>query len=103
MRAVDLEALGLPRHVSLRVAAHLGPVHVLWDAVTRTTTFCGTHVTQAARIEPITPEGEVYVTEAFAAVLALETDGYACDYVGTVPTAKGYGALRMHLLRARDR
>jgi len=54
---------------------------------------------RAARIEPITPEGEVYVTEAFTAVRLLEDDGFACDYVGDVPTATGYGSLRMSLLR----
>lgn len=99
MRELDLAALGLPTHCALRVAAHVGPVHHCYDAVSRSEVFCGTHVTQAARIEPITPEGEVYVTEAFAAVLALEDRGFACDYVGDVPTAKGYGSLRMHLLR----
>lgn len=99
MRGLDLGKLALPPHCSLRVAAHLGPVHHCYDAVSRSDVFCGTHVTQAARIEPITPEGEVYVTEAFAAVLALEDDAFACDYVGDVPTAKGYGSLRMHLLR----
>jgi hypothetical protein len=31
----------------------------------------GVHVSRAARIEPVTPEGCVYVTETMAAVLAL--------------------------------
>jgi len=99
MRDLDLARLSLPTHCALRLAAHVGPVHHCWDGVSKSEVFCGTHVTQAARIEPITPEGEVYVTEAFAAVLALEDAAFACDYVGDVPTAKGYGSLRMHLLR----
>src|SRR5205823_7721384 len=100
MRGLDLAKLGLPAHFALRVAAHIGPVHTCYDAVARTTMFCGTHVTQAARIEPITPEGEVYVTEPFAATLALDSDDYSCEYVGEVPTAKGYGSLRMHVVRS---
>ncbi len=53
-------------------------------------------------LEPITPEGSVYVTEHFAAGLALDPVGeFDCDYVGTIPAAKGYGDLGMYLLRAR--
>ena len=32
----------------------------------------GSHVSRTARIEPVTPPGEVYVTEAFAAALELQ-------------------------------
>ena len=50
----------------------------------------------------VTPVGEVYVTESFAAGLALEqaTD-FACEYVGHLPSAKGYGDMRMYLLQDR--
>jgi hypothetical protein len=41
----------------------------------------------------------VYVTEAFAAALMLESSPYACDYVGHVPAAKDFGRLRMYRLR----
>jgi len=34
--------------------------------------YFGAHVSRAARIEPVTPEGCVYVTETFAAFLGLE-------------------------------
>ena len=47
----------------------------------------------------MTPPGEVYVTEAFAARLALGARDFACDYVGQVPAAKGWGTMRMHHLR----
>ena len=36
----------------------------------------------------------------FAAALALAGSEYACDYVGHMPAAKGYGHLRMYRLRA---
>jgi hypothetical protein len=42
----------------------------------------------------------VYVTEAFAAALALAGPrGLTCDYVGHMAAAKGYGMLRMYRLR----
>jgi hypothetical protein len=43
----------------------------------------------------------VFVTEPFAAALALTSDEFACEYVGDVPAAKGFGKLRMCVLKAR--
>ncbi|HET7883270.1 MAG TPA: hypothetical protein VFL55_20455, partial [Acetobacteraceae bacterium] len=60
------------------------------------------HVSRAARIEPITPVGTVYVTEAFAAALAAQRDSpFVCEYVGQVSAAKDYGRMRMYSLRRR--
>ena len=56
----------------------------------------------AARIEPRTPEGEVYVTHPFAALAALAGDlSIACQYVGTLPTAKGLGSLPVFALHRK--
>ena len=63
----------------------------------------GSHVSRTARIEPVTPPGTVYVTEPFAAALALAgRDEFGCDYVGHMPAAKDFGRLRMYRLRRRD-
>lgn len=103
MAAIDLEAAGLPEQTALRLGGHVGPVFRAWDPVLRTTGFIGSHVSRTARIEPVTPPGEVYVTDAFAARLLLaghrELQG---DYVGHMPAAKGYGNLRMYRLRRSD-
>jgi class 3 adenylate cyclase len=99
---LDLAALGLSVPLSLRIGGHLGPVYETLDPVLGHTNFFGAHVTRAAHIEPVTPPGCVYVTETFAAALALEhSQAFACDYVGMTKAAKGYGSLRMFLLRAR--
>jgi class 3 adenylate cyclase len=100
MSAVDLKAAGLPETLKLRLGGHLGPVYELDDPVTDRLNYYGAHVSRAARIEPITPEGCVYVTETFAAMLALHNaDQFSCDYVGNTEMAKHYGRLRMFLLR----
>jgi class 3 adenylate cyclase len=109
--ALDLQAavanlplgeLGLPDHIALRLGGHFGPVYEDTDPILGTVNFFGAHVSRAARIEPITPEGCTYVTELFAAGLAVEAhQEFNCDYVGTVPAAKGYGNLAMYLLRRR--
>jgi hypothetical protein len=99
MAAIDFAAAGLPEAMALRIGGHLGPVHRVDDPILHRPAYMGAHVVRAARIEPITPEGCVYVTESFAALLALEDDqDYACDYVGVTEAAKQYGAMRMFLL-----
>jgi class 3 adenylate cyclase len=97
--SIDMDALGLPP-LALRIGAHAGPVVAVDDPVMGATGYFGEHVIRAARIEPITPPGAVYVTAAFAALLALAGGHqFACEYVGQVPTAKSFGTMRMHLLR----
>jgi len=98
--AVDLAARGLPDTLSLRLGGHFGPVFEATDPVQHLTNYFGAHVSRTARIEPVTPPGEVYVTEQFAARIALERGGFACDYVGQVPAAKSYGTMRMYHLHA---
>jgi tetratricopeptide (TPR) repeat protein len=100
--AIDLEAVGLPAHLALRLAVHVGPVFHAHDPVVRAQSFMGSHVSRTARIEPVTPPGSVYVTEPFAAAIALAgRDEFVCDYVGHMPAAKDFGRLRMYRLRPR--
>ncbi len=103
MAALDLQAAGLPSHLALRLSGHIGPVFEVKDPILRATAFMGTHVSRTARIEPVTPPGSVYVTEPFAAALALAgCDEFASEYVGHMPAAKDYGRLRMYSLRRRQ-
>lgn len=91
---VNWEEKGLPRGLSLRIALHAGPVYELDDPITGSRTYTGTHVSRAARIEPVTPPNQVYASEAFAALAAAHrVSGFVCDYVGQTPMAKGYGTL----------
>ena len=100
MAAIDLAEAGLPPHLALRIGGHLGPVYATRDPILRRENFFGAHVSRAARIEPVTPEGFVYVTETLGAVLAIDNaDEFECDYVGMTKAAKNYGAMRMFLLR----
>jgi tetratricopeptide (TPR) repeat protein len=98
--AIDFASHGLPGHLALRLGGHVGPVFPIHDPVLDAPAFTGWHVSRTARIEPVTPPGEVYVTDAFAAALTLAGAGeLTCDYVGHMAAAKGYGRLRMHRLR----
>lgn len=100
--ALDLEGEGLPAGLALRLGGHVGPVFPTHDPVLDEAAYMGSHVSRTARIEPVTPPGTVYVTEAFAAALVL--DGrreFTSDYVGRMAAAKHYGVLRMYRLRRR--
>lgn len=97
--ALPYAEVGLPQSLGLRLGLHYGPVFETRDPVLDRMNYFGFHVSRAARVEPITPEGEVYVTDAAAAALAVDCpDAYRCDYVGEVPLAKGYGAFPMYSL-----
>ena len=100
MSTFDFRSHGLPEELALRIGGHLGPVYEYRDPVLERPNFFGAQVSRAARVEPITPSGCVYVTEPFASAIALEhADRFACDYVGNNEAAKGYGRFRMFLLR----
>lgn len=91
--------LGLPTNLNIRIAVHAGPVYVNFDPVVRQMTFTGAHVSRAARIEPITHEGEVFASEEFAALAAADqSKGFTCDLVGTTALAKSYGLFRIYSL-----
>lgn len=100
LKQLNLKQLGFPHPLELRLAVHYGPIFRGRDFLTKTETFFGSHVTRAARIEPVTPPGEVFVTEAMAAALALSgAASVRPEYVGNTQLAKNYGSLRMYVLR----
>jgi class 3 adenylate cyclase len=99
MRLIDLAGSGLPDHLALRLGGHLGPAYRAADPILKRANFFGAHVSRAARIEPVTPENLVYVTEPLAAVLALHNaEEFTCQYVGMTKAAKEYGQMPMFLL-----
>ena len=99
----DRAALGLPPSFNLRIALHCGPVHCGRDPITGGRLYTGPHTSRTARIEPITPPGQVYASSAFAAVAAAGgADGLAMGYIGRIPLAKGYGTLGLYHVRPAD-
>ncbi len=69
-QAIDLQAEGLPESLALRIGGHYGPVHCLEDPFLQTPGYFGREVTTAARIEPVTAPGSVFVSEPFACALS---------------------------------
>jgi class 3 adenylate cyclase len=77
VKQVDWEALGLPRNTTVRIGK----------------------VNRAARIEPVTTPGCAFVSEHFAAMLAVESNGeFVCEYIGIEDLAKGYDRCAIYQL-----
>lgn len=96
MSTLDQSSLALDEPLMLRIGLHYGPVYKLYDHLAQTVTYASTDVTKTARIEPVTPPGEIFGTEPLVAMLELEGEHWArYRYAGTIPSAKGYGAFRM--------
>jgi class 3 adenylate cyclase len=93
----DWEAAGLPGDMDLRVALHCGPVFCGTDPITGLAMYTGPHTSRTARIEPITPPGQVYASSAFAAAaVAQSVGGVRFRYMGRTPLAKKYGSLELY-------
>jgi class 3 adenylate cyclase len=77
-------------------------VFCAFDPIMGRDSYFGSSVTRTARIEPVTPPGMVYASEAFAATLvATGQDDYALEYVGRLALAKSYGESRIYRLDRR--
>ncbi len=97
-------AHALPADLNLRIGLHAGPVYEFIDPITGVRSYGGAHVSRAARIEPITPPGQVYASVEFAALAAANPQNiFACDYVGRTPMAKNYGTVPMYHVRRNSR
>jgi len=99
----DWTRQGLPPDLDLRVGLHCGPVFSCIDPISGLHKFTGPHTSRTARIEPVTPPGHVYASQAFAAVAAARgVEELRFEYVGRTPLAKKYGTLPLyHVRRSR--
>lgn len=101
----DWKSLGLPQDMGMRIGLHCGPVFVGRDPITGAPLYSGIHTSRTARIQPITPPGQVYASSAFAAVAAVNgIDGLRFSYIGRTELAKDYGVLPLyHVKRMESR
>ncbi|MEM7523012.1 MAG: adenylate/guanylate cyclase domain-containing protein [Pseudomonadota bacterium] len=103
LAALHETAPELPKDLSIRLGMHFGVVHRRRDPVTGEMNRFGEAVARAARIEPITTEGRIFVTEDFAAELALDAEApVKMEYVGRKDAAKDYGEFRLFRIRPKD-
>jgi class 3 adenylate cyclase len=98
------ELWGLPAQMGIRISLDAGPVYCYDDSIVKRVEFSGSYVNRAARIEPITPPGQVYASETLAALAAAQhAEDISFEYVGQVPLAKQYGIHPIyHVMRRHE-
>jgi class 3 adenylate cyclase/tetratricopeptide (TPR) repeat protein len=102
VREIEWNRLGLPRDLNIRVGLHVGPVYFAQEPVLNRLNFFGSHVNQAARIEPITSPGNVYASEQFAAFLMANRDNpLECKYVGVIVLPKEFGSYPIYHIKRK--
>jgi tetratricopeptide (TPR) repeat protein len=101
MRLLEQAGTGKADRSGMRIAAHFGSVYEMTDPVTGRTNFYGTEVSRAARLEPITPPGSIYITEPMAAAVEMEAgDRFRSRYVGRLSLPKNFGSERIYSLES---
>jgi hypothetical protein len=96
----DWQSVGLPASMGIRVALHSGPVFCGPNPITGLPMYTGPHTSRTARIEPITPPGQVYASASFAAVAAATgVEDLHFSYIGRTQLAKKHGSLALYYVR----
>jgi class 3 adenylate cyclase len=95
----DWSDLGLMDGLEVRISMHAGPAYQKLDPILGKLNFFGSHVNQAARIEPIVLPGSVFVSETVAALLSFGHEEFDFEYVGNLELAKNFGSYPIYILQ----
>jgi class 3 adenylate cyclase len=100
VRHTDWTRFDLPKDLNIRIGLHAGPVYAFNEPLLGRRNFFGSHVNQAARIEPITSPGNVYSSESFAALLLEDgRNRYDARYVGVIVLPKEFGSYPIYHIK----
>ncbi len=103
MAGFDWQAAGISTKPEIRIGLHAGVVSHVADPITGKYNYIGRNTSKAARIEPITFEGQVFVSQAFAALLSAQgSDELTCEYVGVRELPKNSGIISLYLLQRKS-
>ena len=101
----DWKPMGLDFVPSVRMGIHAGPLYRFYDPLIAQWSYTGSHVTRAARLEPVSEPGKVIATQAFLALAAAEGVREFCGRpLGRRQLLKGAGeVILFELLTATNR
>lgn len=89
---LNWKELGFKKQLQMRIAIHVGQVIKSINPITKNINYNGPNICRAARLEPLTPPGQVYCTQEFAALMEASSENqYLCHYVGDLALPKGFG------------
>lgn len=95
------------RELRVRIGLHHGPVHFWAENPNKKAnnsknekSYCGQHISTAARVEPLATVGATYCTEQFAALLTTRAgQRFRCERVGVRRLPKKFGSARLFRIR----
>lgn len=96
-----LQTVAKDKRFLARIAGHFGEVKVFKDPLLDTYNVLSSEVNTAARIEPITRAGEIFVSVEFKEAYIQQVTGeHAVKFerLGMIPLAKGYGEWELYRL-----
>lgn len=102
IKTTDWSEYNLPNDLQMRISLDAGPTYSYIDPIVNKLEFCGDYVVRAARMEPVTPPGEIFVSDTFVAMAyssAIEIANF--DYAGQVPLPKNYGVVPAYHLSGK--
>ena len=103
VESFDWRNAGINSALQIRIGLHAGVVSHVEDPIIGDFNYIGRNTSKAARIEPITFEGQVFVSQAYAALLAAENQQELhCEYVGLRELPKKSGTLKIYLLKRKS-
>jgi len=95
----DWGPLNLDFNPSVRMGIHAGPLYRFYDPMIAQWSYTGSHVTRAARLEPVGEPGKVLATQAFVALAAAEgVREFHGRTVGRRQLIKGAGEILLYEL-----
>jgi class 3 adenylate cyclase len=93
------------KNVLPRIAGHFGLVNYFEDPLLNRNNTISNEVNTAARIEPVTRPGEIFVSEEFKDAFEQQTEEQSMvkfERLGRIPLAKGHGDKVLHRMIESD-
>ena len=97
---IDWASEGISKQIKLRTALHAGMVYNYKSPITRDIVYSGTNICRVARMESITPPGQVFCSLEFASLAeAYHIGDFICNYVGQISMPKEFGIFPTYHVR----
>lgn len=77
------------RNSSARISLHAGPVYINTESVSLDKKLSGENAELVKEMNTLTTSGSIFVSDHFAALLALELKKYTLEYAGILATQRG--------------
>ena len=100
VKNTDWKSCHITKDLKIRIALHAATITMVTDPVTHRDNAVGVQVNKVARLEPVVPPNEVFVTEEFKKA-TKRSKTIRFDDIGLVTLAKKWGSSHIYRLRRK--